>query len=128
MEPAKFSWKARVKSFTYAWAGLKALLSTEHNAYVHLALTIAALFLGMAFRISAVEWLFLVFAIALVWITELVNTALEKAADLISKEYHPQIKIVKDVAAAAVLVAAVAALLTGCIIFLPKVFDMVSTT
>jgi hypothetical protein len=64
----------------------------------------------------------IVFAIALVWMAELFNTAIEKTADLISKEKHPQIKLIKDVAAAAVLIAAIAAAVVGCIVSSLKLF------
>lgn len=122
MKHTYFSVRARAKSFTHAWAGFKALLATEHNAYIHLGLTLAALALGCVLPLSAVESMLLLFAIALVWMAELFNTAIEKTADFISTERHPQIKLVKDLSAAAVLVAAVIALVVGCLIFIPKLF------
>ena len=122
MESKQFSLRARMRSFTYAWAGLKAVLSTEHNAYIHLAFTLIALAMGCIIRLTAVECTLLLFSIALVWIAELFNTAIEKTADLISKERHPQIKLIKDVSAAAVLIAAITAFLMGCFIFIPKLF------
>jgi diacylglycerol kinase len=116
----KFSWRSRLKSFVYAWSGIRAFIKTEHNARIHLALTIVVLLCCILFRISGSEAIALVIAIAMVWITELLNTALEKAMDFISTEKHPQIKWVKDLAAAAVLIAAIAAVIIGCIIFVPK--------
>ena len=62
----------------------------------------------------------LVFAIGFVWVAELFNTAIEKIMDFISKEQHPKIKLIKDLSAAAVLVAAMVAFITGCIVFIPK--------
>jgi diacylglycerol kinase len=122
MKQKQFSVQARAKSTLYAWAGLRALLAAEHNMYIHLALTAATILCAVVFRVRPSEAIVLIVAMALVWMAELFNTAIEKTADLISEEYHPQIKFVKDVAAAAVLVAAVAAFLIGCIIFIPKFF------
>ena len=119
-EPSAFSWQKRLKSFSYAGDGLKALLKTEHNAYIHTAFTIMALVLAIVLHISRIEWMILVLAIALVWMTEIINTALEKTMDLISEEYHPIIKQVKDLAAAAVLIASLSAVIIGVIIFAPK--------
>lgn len=118
----KFSWHSRAKSFAYAWAGFLTFLKTEHNARIHLLLSVVVIILGIALKVNSGEAIALVIAMALVWITELLNTALEKAMDFISTEKHPQIKWVKDLAAAAVLVAAVAALVIGSIIFIPKIF------
>lgn len=120
MERKKFSWKERGNSFTYAWDGLKALFRTEHNAWIHCGLTIAAFALGFLLRISRLEFLALIIIMASVWTAEIFNTALEKTMDFITKEKHPGIKLVKDLAAAAVLVTAIAAVIAGCIIFLPK--------
>jgi len=116
----KFSWKARAKSFVYAFQGLKALFRTEHNARIHAWLTAAVLVLSFLLHITMAEWVLLILATALVWTMEIINTALEKAMDFISREKLPQIGLVKDLAAAAVLLSAVAAFLTGTLIFLPK--------
>jgi diacylglycerol kinase len=118
----KFSWRQRGNSFGYAFSGLKAVFRTEHNMWIHAALTAVALLLGIWLRISAAEWMSLLIVMTLVWMAELFNTALEKTMDFISKEKHPQIKLVKDLSAAAVLVTAVAALAGGGIIFIPKLF------
>ena len=117
-----FSWAARFKSFTYAWAGIKAVLRTEHNAQIHLVLSIAVVIAGFLLRISLTEAALLVIAMAFVWMAEIFNTAIEKAMDFISTEKHPQIGLVKDLAAAAVLVAAIAAVVIGALVFIPKLF------
>lgn len=122
MEQKQFTLRARARSFTYAWTGLKAALSAEHNMYIHLLFTLITLAVGCIVQVNAVECTLLIFTTALVWIAELFNTAIEKTADLISKKPHPQIKLIKDVSAAAVLVAAIAAFLVGCAIFIPKIF------
>ncbi len=125
MSGKKFSWKERANSFGYAWQGIKALFRTEHNAWIHAGLTVAALFLSLIFRISKTEWIVLTIAMSLVWVTEILNTAIEKLADFITKKKHPQIGLVKDLAAAAVLISAVAALAVGGVIFIPKILSYV---
>ncbi|MGN6163680.1 MAG: diacylglycerol kinase [Flavisolibacter sp.] len=125
MERKRFSWKERGNSFTYAWSGLKALMRTEHNAWIHLALTIAAVASGFILKISKGEFLAIIIVMTIVWMAEILNTAVEKTMDFISLEKHPQIKLVKDLAAAAVLITAFAALLVGAIIFIPKILEHV---
>ncbi|HEY0039290.1 MAG TPA: diacylglycerol kinase family protein, partial [Flavisolibacter sp.] len=102
-----------------------ALFRTEHNAWIHGGLTALALLLSIVLHISKTEWMLLIIIISFVWMAEIINTAIEKTMDFISLEKHPQIKLVKDLAAAAVLVSAVAALLIGTIIFLPKLITHV---
>lgn len=119
-----FSISQRLKSFKYAFAGLKILFAEEHNARIHAIAAVIALTVGFALKISASEWIFLVGAISLVFICELFNTSLEALADFVSPEKHPQIKKVKDLAAAAVLISALTALITGIIIFLPKIINL----
>lgn len=122
MEQRKFSWKERGNSFTYAWDGIKAVLQTEHNTWIHLTLTVVALSLGFILNISAGEFTGLIIVMTMVWTAEIFNTAIEKTMDFISKEKHPQIKLVKDLAAAAVLITAISAIVVGAIIFIPKLF------
>ena len=80
----------------------------------------------MLLKISISEAIALIIVMALVWMAELFNTALEKIMDFISTEHHPQIKLIKDLAAAAVLIAAVAAFLVGCFVFIPKLLSLTS--
>lgn len=120
MERKRFSWKERGSSFGYAWQGIKALFRTEHNARIHAGITVAVVIASILFKVSRGEAALLVLTIAFVFVTEISNTALEKAMDFISIEKHPQIKLVKDLAAAAVLIAAGAAIVIGALIFLPK--------
>lgn len=118
----KFSFQERFKSFSYAWDGLKAVLRTEHNTWIHLTLTLLAIVGGVLLKISRYDWLALIIVIGFVWTAELFNTCLEKTMDFLSKEKHPQIKLIKDMAAAAVLIASLAAVLVGCLVFIPKLF------
>ena len=121
MEEQKFSIRSRIKSFTYAGAGIFQFLRREHNARIHLVATIAVAITAWALKVSHLEAVALVSAIGLVWVTEMLNTCLERTADLISKEEHPEIKIIKDLAAGAVLVAAITAVIIGLFIFIPKI-------
>lgn len=122
MSSKKFSFADRFKSFAYAWAGMKAVLKTEHNTWIHLCLSIVSIALGFVLNISRGEFLALIIVIAMVWVTELFNTCFEKTMDLINVEKHPQIKLIKDMAAAAVLISAIAAVIVGALIFIPKIF------
>lgn len=117
-----FSLVNRFKSFTYAWSGIKKLLKTEHNTRIHLFLTIIAMMLGFIFNIAIAEWTALIICMAMVWTAEIFNTCIEKFLDFISTENHPQIKLIKDMAAGAVLIASLVALVVGAIIFIPKIF------
>ena len=119
-EKETFSLRSRVLSFKYAFEGLVVFFRNEHNAWIHLLATVGVICLAIILPVSKTEILFLVVVMGLVWITELLNTAIERSMDLLSLEKDPKIKIIKDLSAAAVLVAALAALVTGCIIFIPK--------
>ena len=120
MEKETFSLTKRIKSFDYAFSGLRLLFATEQNAWLHLVATIAVIVLALVVRVTATEAGLLTAAVGFVWITELFNTCIEKTMDFISKENHPSIKLVKDVSAGAVLAAAITALAIGCFVFIPK--------
>jgi diacylglycerol kinase len=124
MEKNKFSIKKRMQSFKYAFNGLRILLNNEHNSWIHLFVTVCVLVAGFVFKISTGEWIAVIFCIGMVFSLELVNTAIENMADFVSKEYHESIKKIKDLAAAAVFVGAVAAAVIGLIIFLPKIVEL----
>lgn len=120
-EEKSFSVRQRLRSFRFAFAGLIAFFSAEHNARIHTAATVAVIITGILFDISSAEWLTVIIVTAMVWTAELFNTAIEKIMDHVSPGHHPQVKIIKDLSAAAVLVTAIAALITGLIIFIPKI-------
>lgn len=119
----KFSVVKRAKSLTHAGRGIWILVKTTHNAWVHIFLFCVAIFFGILFGISRIEWLFLIFAAGLVLMAEAFNTAIEIDIDLTSPDIHPLARDVKDVAAGAVLLAALAALVIGLIIFVPYVLS-----
>lgn len=121
----RFSIRKRIKSFGYALNGLKILISEEHNSRIHLIAAITAIILGFLLKISANEWLAVIFAIGMVVSFELINSAIEKLADFVSPDKNEIIKKTKDMAAAAVLVSAIAAGVIGMIVFLPKLIGYV---
>ena len=116
-----FSIQARANSFKYAFAGIKNFFSSQHNSWIHLIATTVVVFLAIIFHISWTEAIALTFAVGFVWVSELFNTGIEKIMDFISVEIDLRIKIIKDIAAAAVLVSAITALIVGCIVFIPKI-------
>lgn len=124
MKNQKFSIAQRLKSFAYAFNGLKTLLKEEHNARIHLVAAIIVVIAGVRLKLSSLEWVAIVFAIAFVLIAEIINTSIENIADFISPAKHDQIKKIKDLAAAGVLISALSALIVGAIIFLPKVLSL----
>jgi len=109
----------RLQSFAYALQGLAQLLRTQPNARVHLLATLLVCGTGVYFGLSRAEWLWITVAITLVWISEAFNTALEQLADVLHPEQHPGIGRAKDMAAAAVLIAAVGAAIIGMLVFAP---------
>lgn len=116
-----FSISKRAQSIRHAWQGVVQFFSREHNTWVHLMATIGCGILAWVTQVNRVEAVLLLGMITLVWMAELFNTAIEKVMDLVSPERKPEVRFIKDVSAAAVLVTAVAALITGFLIFLPKI-------
>ena len=105
-------------SFACAFRGIAALLKSEVHARIHLVATVAVLVLGWWFEITSGEWLAVILAVGLVWVAEALNTAIEYVADLAHPDEHPEVKKLKDLAAAAVLFASIIALVVGLIVFL----------
>ena len=116
----KFSLSARLLSFRYAFSGIRLFLAKEHNAFLHLAATLVVVVLSWTTKVSSLEAIALAFAIGFVWVTEMFNSCIEKIMDFISEDPHPSIRFIKDLSAAAVLISAFIALVTGFIIFIPK--------
>ncbi len=121
MKKQNFSILKRLKSFNYAANGFRILLQEEHNARIHFFALTLVILAGILFKISTNEWLAIIIVSCFVITSELFNSSLENIADFISPDKHPQLKKIKDLAAAAVLTSAIAAALTGIIIFLPKI-------
>ncbi len=109
----------RLQSFKYAFAGIGYALRTQRNAQIHCAITLAMVLVGLTLPLTLTEWAILALTTGFVIATELMNTAVEAAMDFTTTDHHPQIKIVKDVAAGAVLIAAIAAVVVGLLILGP---------
>jgi diacylglycerol kinase len=122
MKDQKFSINKRIKSFRFAFNGLKILIREEHNSRIHLFAVCCVIICGMLLKISSTEWIAVVFASGFVVVMEIVNSAIENISDFISPEKHEMIKKIKDLSASAVLIAALTALITGLIIFAPKIY------
>lgn len=110
-----------IKSFGYAFSGVAYAFKTQFNFKIHLIAMLIVCISGWHFQLMANEWLWLIAASGLVIVAELFNTAIEVLVDLVSPSYHDRAKIVKDVAAAAVLMAAATAVMIALLIFIPKI-------
>lgn len=120
----KFSFRNRLVSFRYAFNGILCVLRRQHNCWIQIVISLLVVFAGFYFSLSNFEWTVLVLAIALVLSLEMINSAIEYMVDLVSKDYNPVAGKVKDVAAGAVLIAAIFAIIIGLIIFIPKIFKL----
>ena len=109
----------RLKSLAHALRGVDVIVRTQPNARLHLLAAVLVCAAGLAFGLSRAEWLWINAAIVLVWSAEAFNTALEKLADALHPASHPGVGRAKDVAAAAVLIAAVGAAVIGLLVFVP---------
>ena len=116
-----FSWQMRLKSFGFAFKGIAYMFRTQHNSWIQAGIAVIAVFLGFYLKISLSEWCIITIAAGLVFLAELLNTAIETMVDLISPENNEKAGRIKDLAAGGVLLASISALIAGIIIFLPKI-------
>jgi diacylglycerol kinase (ATP) len=96
------------------------MVATQHNAWIHATATLVVVAVGLLVGLSWSEWCWIVFAISSVWTAEALNTAIEFLTDVASPDFHPLAEKAKDVAAGAVLLAAIGAVIIGGLIFWPK--------
>ena len=125
MKPETKGIKGIIKSFGFAWAGLKLLFFKERNFTIQFFWGIAVLVLGFLFQISNSEWFVIIISIIVVLAMEIFNSALETLADTITEEENSKIKRAKDLAAGAVLLTAIGAAVIGTMIFLPKFVELI---
>lgn len=118
--------KRRLKSFKYASNGLFYVITTQTNMQIHVMAMVFVITSGIIFKISITEWLFIVLAIALVLVSEIVNTTIEEIVNFISPEYNKKAGLIKDLGAAFVLLAAIFAIVVGIIIFSPKIIQLLN--
>jgi len=121
----RFSVASRLESFRCAFRGVRTLLASQHNAWIHLLAAVSACGLGLLIGISRIEWIAIVVAIVMVWMAEALNTAFEFLCDVASPEFHPLVQKGKDVAAAAVLLSAAGAVIIGLLVFVPHLARIV---
>lgn len=112
--------KKRIRSFGYALKGIRAVFGKEANMNIHLTMTALVVFCGFLFSISTTEWLICIICFGVVIGLEMMNSAIENLVDLVSPEKNKLAGKAKDIAAGAVLVAAICAAIVGLIIFVPK--------
>ena len=120
-----FTFTGRLRSFRYAFRGVRLMLASQHNAWVHAAATVLVVVTGFALNVSRIDWCMLVAAIAGVWVAEGMNTAFEFLCDVASPVFHPMVEKAKDVAAGAVLVSAIGAVAIGALVFVPALLARV---
>ena len=114
-----------VDNIGYATSGILYFFKTERNGRIQAVIALIVIAAGLYFHIATVEWCIILGAIALIISLEMVNTAIERVCGMLSKEYHPLVKIIKDVAAGAVWWAALFAALIGALIFIPHISRLI---
>lgn len=123
MKPQKDSFLVnRLKSVGYAFKGARLLLKTEASIKIQFAIGVIMTIAGFYFKLSPIEWVIQILTIALIMAIEGINTAIEEIADFVHPEHHKKIGLIKDLAAGAVFIVAIAAVVVGCIIYFPKIF------
>jgi diacylglycerol kinase (ATP) len=114
---------SRIKAFGYAFSGWWYVVRTQRNAWIHMVVSIAVITISFILQISTYGWALIILAIALVWIAEFLNTALEAVVDLAAKRQEDELaRIGKDVGAAAVLIAAIASIIIGLLVLGPPLW------
>lgn len=120
-----FAMRKFIRGFGFAAKGVRYAFRSQLNFRVQCLIAVVALVLGIVLHISAAEWCWISLCIGLVLSAELLNTSLEALTDLVSPGFNEKAGIVKDAAAAAVLITAFFSLVIGCIIFLPKLYALI---
>lgn len=113
------------KSVGHALDGIEYAINHERNIKIEILFAIIASILGFILKISILEWIVIILLIAMIIALELINTAIERCVDLVTKDYHELAKVSKDMAAGAVLVASLFSVIVGLLIFLPKLIDII---
>lgn len=116
--------RGRLMSFKPAFAGFRFVLRSQPNAKVHAFISVPVFLAGLWLRLDAARWGFIVLAMAMVWITEFLNTSFEALVDLVSPDHHRLAMLAKDVSAAAVVIASLAAVLIGVLVFWPPLWEL----
>jgi diacylglycerol kinase len=115
-----------MRSFGHALKGIRITIFTQQNFRIHILAALCVVAGGILARISAMEWCILAIVIFFVFAMELMNTAVERLVDFMAPGYDERAGAIKDISAAAVVMAALAALIAGLFIFLPKLFNLIN--
>ena len=115
----QYDFKKQLRSFGYAWKGIRCCVGKEQNLSFHLIVTVLTIIAGFLLDITRTDWMIVILCIGVVIAAELFNTAIEKLVDLVSPERHPIAGQVKDIAAGAVLVCAATAAIIGLVVVIP---------
>lgn len=116
--------KRLFKSFMYAFKGLFRVFREEQNLKIQLFFGTIAICLGFVFEIKPIEWCFIIISIFLVLLMEIINSAIERVTDVLKPRIHQYVKEIKDIMAAAVMLASLVSVIIGLIIFLPYFFAL----
>jgi|SRR5579862_2159741 len=120
-ENKPLTFDGRIRSIGFAIRGIRTMVASQHNAWIHAAATVVVVAAGLVLGLSTSEWCWIVLAIVSVWTAEALNTAFEFLTDVASPTFHPIAGKAKDVAAGAVLLSAIGAVIIGALVFWPKV-------
>jgi diacylglycerol kinase (ATP) len=120
-QPNQLTFNGRIRSIRFAVRGVRIMLATQQNAWIHAAATVVVVTAGALFELTWAEWCWIVLAIVSVWTAEALNTAFEFLTDVASPNFHPIAANAKDVAAGAVLLTAIGAVIIGALVFGPKI-------
>ena len=123
-ENKPLTFDGRIRSVKFALRGIRIMVASQHNAWIHAIATVVVVAAGVVVRLSASEWSWIVLAIGSVWTAEALNTAFEFLTDVASPDFHPLAEKAKDVAAGAVLLSAMGAVIIGALVFWPKVVGL----
>ncbi|MDD4382237.1 MAG: diacylglycerol kinase family protein [Candidatus Dojkabacteria bacterium] len=117
-------WKLS-RSFSDAFRGLKVIFKNETNFRIELVVAVITILFGFLFKISHTDWIAISIVMSLVFISESINSSIEALSDTMSKDFKINIKYAKDVSGGAVLISSIASLITGLVIFIPYVIELV---
>lgn len=116
--------KNLLNSFKYAFIGIASAFKTERNMKIHVAIMVLVVIFGFFFHLTIDEWFHCIIWIVMVISAEMMNTAIETTVDLAMPKFHEKAKLAKDISAGGVLIVAIGAVVTGIMIFLPKIINI----
>lgn len=123
-ETKRLTFDGRIRSVKFALRGIRTMVASQHNAWIHAAATVIVVATGLIVGLSASSWAWIVVAIGSVWTAEALNTAFEFLTDVASPDFHPLAEKAKDVAAGPVLLAAIGATVIGALVFWPAIASL----